>query len=679
MKALALLLLSGLVTAPLAAQTWCDRPPRAGYETLTRVPVADPWFHVYRVDEGTFALYEPDNFQEVISWLIVGSSRALLFDTGMGMSRISAVVRELTPLPVTVVNSHSHYDHVGGNAEFDDVRSPALDYTRGHAAGLPHTELTQEVAPDALCTRRLRAGFDTAAYVIRPFRAAGTVQDGTTFDLGGRRLEVLAVPGHAPDALALLDRGRGQLWTGDSFYPGPIWLHFPGTDLDAYEASMARLAALAPSLRHVFPGHNLPVADPAVLPRVLDRFRAVRAGQVRGTPQAGGLVDYPAEGFSFLMRAPGPPLRVLFIGNSYTYFNDLPSLVADLGHTARYERPIRVDMVVAPGATLEDHWRSGDALAAIRREPWDLVVLQEQSMLGVLLVEGAPAVNDPTLFHAVARRFIGEIRSAGASPMLFLTWARQSTPAAQDRITRAYAALARETGARLAPVGEAWRLVRMRHPNLALHAPDGTHPSPLGSYLAAATIWSAIDGTPARGLPAEVRGRPLRDSLRIRWADGRIPVASLSDSVAALLQMAADSAMAAMPSLPTVPDTTPRLPALPVGTPLAWRQLAGRWKGTMRLFDAPVDIELLITTTGAAPALTWRVIGSGWESRQGLSGATLVGDTLAFTISDPRFLAPDERHHAVLSGGDLVGRVEVGSATRVPRLLGSWRLRRAPD
>ena len=99
----------------------------------------------------------------------------------------------------------------------------------------------------------------------------------------------------------------------------------------------------------------------------------------------------------------------------------------------------------------------------------------------------------------------------------------------------------------------------------------------------------------------------------------------------------------------------------------------------MRLFDAPVDIELLITTTGAAPALTWRVIGSGWESRQGLAGATLVGDTLAFTISDPRFLAPDERHHAVLSGGDLVGRVEVGSATRVPRLLGSWRLRRAPD
>ena len=299
------LLATLLATAvPLSAQSWCDRPPRPGYEALERVRVRDPWFHVYRLDEGTFALYEPDNFQEVISWLIVGRSRALLFDTGMGMSRIAAVVRELTRRPVTVVNSHSHYDHIGGNTEFGDIRSPDTEFTRRNAAGIAHDQVAQEVRPDALCRARMPTRFDTATYAIRPFRATGTLRDGTTFDLGGRTLEVIAVPGHTPDAIALLDRARGQLWTGDTFYPGPIWLYFPGTDLDAYDASMARLAALAPRLTRVFAGHNLPAADPAILPRVLERFRAVRAGAVPGEPKGEGLIEYPGDGFSFLMRAP---------------------------------------------------------------------------------------------------------------------------------------------------------------------------------------------------------------------------------------------------------------------------------------------------------------------------------------------------------------------------------------
>ncbi|HEX4931546.1 MAG TPA: MBL fold metallo-hydrolase [Gemmatimonadaceae bacterium] len=665
-----------LAALPAEAQSWCDRPARAGYDALARVRVRDPWFHVYRVDDGVFAFHEPFNVQEVISWLIVGRSRALLFDTGMGMSRISAVVRELTRLPVTVVNSHSHYDHVGGNAEFGDVWAMATDYTRGNAAGIPHAKVAQEVRPDALCARALTTPFDTATYAIRPFHATGAVRDGSVIDLGGRRLEVLAIPGHTPDAMALLDRARGHLWTGDTFYPGPIWLHVPGTDLAAYDASMARLAALAPSLTRIFPAHNFPVASPSVLPRVLDAFRQVRAGAARHEPRGEGLVEYPFDGFSFLMRAPGKPLRVLFIGNSYTYYNNLPAIVADFARTGRYERAVTVEMVAQGGASLRDHWMSGEALAAIRRGTWDYVVLQEQSMLGVMLADGAPSVNDPDHFHAYARLFAREIAGAGATPVFYLTWARKATPALQQRLTSAYAAIARETGARLAPAGIAWQGVRAARPTLELYDPDGTHPSPAGSYLAAATLWATISGTPARGLASSANGRLLADSQRVRLTDSTGRLVALADSDATFIQRHVDQAMAEVPTLSVTPVPRDRLPPLPAGDPLTLEGLTGRWTGTMRLYDAPVEVELTVTSSARGADAVWRVRGTGWSAEQSLRDLSLHGAVLSFSVPDPRFLAPDERHRAVRSGDTLVGRAEVGSATQVPRLVGSWRLTR---
>ncbi len=671
-------LVAGVLCLPPAAgaQDWCDRPDRPGYGSFARVQVRDPWFHVYRMEPGVFAIYEPYNFQEVISWLIVGEARALLFDTGMGMSRISAVVRELTRRPVTVVNSHSHYDHIGGNAEFADVRAMDTEFTRGNAGGIGHGEVAQEVRPDAFCPR-LAVPLDTARYAIRPFRATGRVQDGTTIALGGRTLEVLSIPGHTPDAIALLDRDRGHLWTGDTFYPGPIWLYFPGTDLEAYEASMERLSALAPSLTRVFPGHNLPAASPQVLPRALEAVRQVRGGGARVEGRGEGLVEYPFDGFSFLMRAPGAPLRVLFIGNSnsYTYYNNLPGMVADFARTVSYERPVQVEMVAAPGATLRDHWNSGEALAALRRSRWDYVVLQEQSMLGVLLVEGQPAVNDPGLFHHYARLLAAEARAAGARPVFFLTWSRRGSPAMQERLTSAYTEIARETGALLAPVGPAWQGVRAARPSLALYDPDGTHPSPAGSYLAAATLWATMSGTPARGLRPVVRGPVLTDSVRVTLSATVGRLATLPDSDAVLVHRQVDSALAAFRELPSaVAPPAAHLAALPAGERLSLETLVGRWAGTMRLYDAPVEVELEVTRGAGGHAAEWRVTGAGWHAGRAIDLPAIEGTRLAFVVSDPRFLAPTERHEAVLAGGALVGRVEVGSATEVPRLIGSWRL-----
>src|SRR6266853_3365086 len=105
-----LLFLAISLTSSLAAQQpeWCKNLPRPAYSKLERVPTADNWFEVYKIRPGVFAIYEPHQLEEVISYLIVGRDKAVLFDTGMGISNIQAIVRGLTKNPVSVVNSHTH-------------------------------------------------------------------------------------------------------------------------------------------------------------------------------------------------------------------------------------------------------------------------------------------------------------------------------------------------------------------------------------------------------------------------------------------------------------------------------------------------------------------------------------------------------------------------------------------
>lgn len=291
---------------PLAAGAqvrWCEQVPRPVNLALEEVTSNSDWFDVYQVEPGVFALVEAYQFQEAISYLIVGTERALLFDTGIGIVPIRSVVEQLTKLPIDVLNSHTHYDHVGGNAEFDRILALDTPYTKANQLGFPHQELAGEVAAESFC-RGAPVGADTSGFHTRPWHPSRLVADGDTVDLGERRLEILAIPGHTPDAVALLDRANGLLWTGDSYYDAAIWLYVPETDLDAYEQSMARLAALAPAVKRLLPAHNTASADPAHLLLAKDAIRDVRAGKVAGTEESGNRVVFRFPSFSILTSKP---------------------------------------------------------------------------------------------------------------------------------------------------------------------------------------------------------------------------------------------------------------------------------------------------------------------------------------------------------------------------------------
>jgi hypothetical protein len=213
-------------------------------------------------------------------------------------------------------------------------------------------------------------------------------------------------------------------------------------------------------------------------------------------------------------------LRVLFVGNSYTYFNNLPEIVSRLS-----AGKIESQMVIRGGASLKMHWEDGGAMKAIRQGRWDFVVLQEQSLL---------PINDPATMHQYARLFDAEIKKAGAKTVFFLTWARQNRPETQSSLTDAYTKIAKELNAVIAPVGTAWQSVFKENPQTILHLPDQSHPNSAGSYLAACVFYSIFYSKSPEALTARIEGRSVKTDGQIN--EEKTELVNLNKTDAALLQ-----------------------------------------------------------------------------------------------------------------------------------------------
>ena len=281
----------------------CEGLPRAANSALPLSDASDDWFQVYESAEGVYSIVEPNQFQETVSHLILGDERAVLFDTGLGLFPIRPVVERITDLPVTVLNSHTHYDHVGGNAEFSSILAIDTDYTRANMAGFSNARIREDFVPEAFCNG-LPDGVDVTKMHTRAWQATEFVADGDILDLGGRRLEVLHVPGHTPDATALLDAENGLLFTGDTFYDAEIWLFVPETNLEEYDRAISRLANIEDDVKYLFGAHVAARVDAGPLAKVRDAFHKLRSGQYDVTPDSGGRLVFLIDDIEFVTSQP---------------------------------------------------------------------------------------------------------------------------------------------------------------------------------------------------------------------------------------------------------------------------------------------------------------------------------------------------------------------------------------
>ena len=279
--------------------SWPDGLPRPGNQRFEKLESVSPWFEVYLVSEGTFALLEPSHYEEVISYLILGSERGILFDTGMGIANIQDEVARLTGVPVVVVNSHCHYDHVGDNYRYAEVW--AFDHDGEIARierGKTRDECQHYVEPETYT--ELPEGFDPAEYEIRPAKITKRLQHLDTIDLGGRTLTVHHTPGHSPGSICLLDSQDNLFFTGDAFYPGMMYCHFEDSDFDVYQRSMAYMVGLLPGVSHLCPAHNEAFVPKEALERVQAAFSLIEAGLAPDALDEGARV-FRFEGFGLML------------------------------------------------------------------------------------------------------------------------------------------------------------------------------------------------------------------------------------------------------------------------------------------------------------------------------------------------------------------------------------------
>ncbi len=184
------------------------------------------------------------------------------------------------------------------------------------------------------------------------------------------------------------------------------------------------------------------------------------------------------------------PARILFVGNSLTYENDLPGMVCLLARSAG--RSVVCESVALPDYGLEQHWQSGGARKAIAGGRWDVVVLQQGPSA---LPESRRVLVDYT------RRFDTDIKKAGAKTALYMVWPSRQRRGDVEAVSQSYRAAARSVGGLLLPVGDAWRSASAVAPDLPLYSADGFHPSGVGTYLAALVVYRGLFGVPAPAMP----------------------------------------------------------------------------------------------------------------------------------------------------------------------------------
>ncbi len=262
----------------------------------------DDWYAVEAIDAQTFAINEPQSSQYNTSYLLVGETRALMFDAGSGerpagsRSMRKVAERYTGDKPISLILSHFHYDHISDAAAFDCVILIDRPDIRAAIRGGMYT-----IGP-----------LESHGTDWRPLKVAHLVEDGEVLDLGGRRVEVFNLPGHTTESVVLFDRRRNQVFTGDFVYRhlGGIIAFASGSDLTAYKESSTRLLRLAPADTLFFGAHGIPRFNRdwvVLLDHELDEI-------IKGTATYRYAAHY---------LAPGIPWRVYQNGDLYIYTTPL--------------------------------------------------------------------------------------------------------------------------------------------------------------------------------------------------------------------------------------------------------------------------------------------------------------------------------------------------------------------
>ncbi|HWQ58380.1 MAG TPA: MBL fold metallo-hydrolase [Clostridia bacterium] len=230
------------------------------------------WFTIEKIDEDTFAISEYGHWEQTHCYLLLGTRKALLIDTGLGVLNIEEVVRSITSLPVVVATTHAHWDHIGGHRFFSEIavhEAEAAWLSGAHP--MPFSDVMQGLVRSD-CS--FPEEFDPVQYRIYEGGASILLRDHSILDdLGARTIEAIHTPGHSPGHVCFYEPARRYLYTGDLIYAGCLYAFFPSTDPVQYRQSVKKIWELP--VARLLPAHNrldLPVSIIGEIDAAFDRL-----------------------------------------------------------------------------------------------------------------------------------------------------------------------------------------------------------------------------------------------------------------------------------------------------------------------------------------------------------------------------------------------------------------------
>lgn len=226
------------------------------------------WFTVDKIDETTYIISEYRHWEETHCYLLKGTEKSLLIDTGLGICNIyDEAVKKLTDKPIIAVATHIHWDHIGGHRFFPEFYAHEAEL--GWLSG--EFPLSADTVRGMVVDRcDLPEGFDVRGYNMFHGIPARILRDGDIIDIGGRIIKVLHTPGHSPGHMCFWEKKPGYLFTGDLVYKDTLFAYYPSTDPLAYLDSLEKIAALP--AKRVFPAHHSLDIEPEIIIRMRDAF-----------------------------------------------------------------------------------------------------------------------------------------------------------------------------------------------------------------------------------------------------------------------------------------------------------------------------------------------------------------------------------------------------------------------
>lgn len=243
------------------------------------------WFTIEKVDSKTYVISEYKHWEESHSYLLLGNNKALLIDTGLGISNIKDIVNKITNLPIIVATTHIHWDHIGGHKYFNNIAVHILEKDWLLNFPIPLAVVKHNILKKPC---NFPKTFDIDKYEIYKGKPTIILNDNDVIDIGNRKIKIIHTPGHSPGHICFYDMNNKYLFTGDLVYEGELDAYYPTTNPIDFKNSIDKIRKL--DVDRILPAHHKLNIDKSLIEEIWKAFEELE--QKGCLKQGNGIYKY---------------------------------------------------------------------------------------------------------------------------------------------------------------------------------------------------------------------------------------------------------------------------------------------------------------------------------------------------------------------------------------------------